>query len=538
MNAKQISTGCDNCPTVFDPVCVGSAGQIISFDNICLAFCAGFDQGDLIECDTTATGCDACPTVVDPVCIATPSGGFITFQNECFALCEGYNQQDLVECDTTNNGNCGSFSATILSTDQQVCAGDAVVLSVDVTGGSAPYSYLWSTQNASTPTITVTPPTTTTYTVVVADGSGCAITLTAIVFVEECQIDSTCTDSTNCVFPGDANNTLRVNNYDILNIGFGFGTAGPARSEISIAPQFFTSTDWNTNGINGVNLKFADCNGDGTINETDVSAIEQNYDSEAEFDENIKSSEPGIAVSVEFSTDTIIIGNGAGDSSLIYVEADLVVNQQNAVIPIQGLALQINFENSGVELVDAYVEFENDSWLADNNNTISVQRFIADAQRLDLGISRTDQVPVTGAGRIGKIYLAIEDIIIGRVQNENVLVDAAVENVIVIGSSEDMVSVTGQVDDVVLSAEGVPTGINEQLLQLIKVYPNPAKYFIQIDANIEIQIIQLMSIDGQIISSAKLTGSQLDISQLPASNYILRIVTKQGVLTRKIIKVQ
>ena len=56
---------------------------------------------------------------------------------------------------------------------------------------------------------------------------------------EDCDSTVACTDTINCVFPGDANNGLRVNNYDLLNIGFGFGTSGPARDQVSIAPQYF-----------------------------------------------------------------------------------------------------------------------------------------------------------------------------------------------------------------------------------------------------------------------------------------------------------
>lgn len=58
-----------------------------------------------------------------------------------------------------------------LGDDITICQGDSVVLTANVEGGSAPYTYLWNTME-TTSSITVIPQETTTYTVTVADDNG------------------------------------------------------------------------------------------------------------------------------------------------------------------------------------------------------------------------------------------------------------------------------------------------------------------------------------------------------------------------------
>ena len=104
---------CD-CEDDFDPVCVEyeEAGQVFIavFPNECYAICEGFTPNDFVECEDDGSGCDACPTEYDPVCveIETPAGGteIFTFPNECYALCEGFTENDFVDCEDDNIDDC------------------------------------------------------------------------------------------------------------------------------------------------------------------------------------------------------------------------------------------------------------------------------------------------------------------------------------------------------------------------------------------------------------------------------------------------
>ena len=56
-----------------------------------------------------------------------------------------------------------------------ICTGDTATLTANPTGGTGPYTYLWST-GVTTQAISVSPTTTTTYTVTVTDANGCTAT--------------------------------------------------------------------------------------------------------------------------------------------------------------------------------------------------------------------------------------------------------------------------------------------------------------------------------------------------------------------------
>ena len=59
-----------------------------------------------------------------------------------------------------------------LGNDVDICDGEDITITANVTGGTGPFSYLWS-NNATTPSITVAPTQNTTYSVTVTDANGC-----------------------------------------------------------------------------------------------------------------------------------------------------------------------------------------------------------------------------------------------------------------------------------------------------------------------------------------------------------------------------
>ena len=124
---------------------------------------------------------------------------------------------------------------------------------------------------------------------------------------------------TDCVWPGDANGNLRANNYDLLNIGLGFGQTGPMRpfypnpdNPIEWAPNYgFNWMDY----AGPVNFKHLDCDGDGIVDEMDLSAIELNYTPEIDV-----ASQPTLQappVYLEFEETEITITDDFPDSIIL-----------------------------------------------------------------------------------------------------------------------------------------------------------------------------------------------------------------------------
>lgn len=81
----------------------------------------------------------------------------------------------------------------------------------------------------------------------------------------------------SCVWPGDANNDLEANHYDLMTIGLNYGLEGPKRENASIAWYGQFAQNWSTYQLDGTNNKYGDCNGDGIIDANDTLAINENF---------------------------------------------------------------------------------------------------------------------------------------------------------------------------------------------------------------------------------------------------------------------
>ena len=80
----------------------------------------------------------------------------------------------------------------------------------------------------------------------------------------------------DCVWSGDANADGIVNHYDLLAIGRGLGKNGPMRNPpYSWTPQF--GENWNDFYDSDINLKHADCDGNGEIDLEDIIKINEHY---------------------------------------------------------------------------------------------------------------------------------------------------------------------------------------------------------------------------------------------------------------------
>lgn len=75
----------------------------------------------------------------------------------------------------------------------------------------------------------------------------------------------------------------------------------------------------------------------------------------------------------------------------------------------------------------------------------------------------------------------------------------------------------------------------EPLPNTIKIYPNPAKYFVNIKSDSEITQIQIIDMQGKLVKTVFSTN-QLDIRALPAGVYVVRVETSEGIFTEKVRK--
>ncbi len=79
------------------------------------------------------------------------------------------------------------------------------------------------------------------------------------------------------IWAGDTDNNGEVNHHDLLAVGLAYDFGGAARTNPSTAFLPTGAEKWTNEFNNDLNYHFADANGDGMANATDVLAIHENY---------------------------------------------------------------------------------------------------------------------------------------------------------------------------------------------------------------------------------------------------------------------
>lgn len=132
-----------------------------------------------------------------------------------------------------------------------------------ISGGMAPYTYSWSNSSKLSSIDHLAPGN---FSVTVKDVNNCTAN-------GDFVVESLC----DPVWPGDTDNDKTADNNDLLAIGLYYGEGGIVRANASNAWTAQNATDWKQQQANGINLKYADCNGDGYIDLNDILAIQLNY---------------------------------------------------------------------------------------------------------------------------------------------------------------------------------------------------------------------------------------------------------------------
>ena len=89
-----------------------------------------------------------------------------------------------------------------------------------------------------------------------------------------------------------------------------------------------------------------------------------------------------------------------------------------------------------------------------------------------------------------------------------------------------------------LDYEGGQVGVEELSRQEFTMYPNPAKEHLHISFNEPIRQVDIFNAEGGLIFSEapNTEEASLQINQLPAGIYMVRITTGDQIITRKFIK--
>jgi hypothetical protein len=332
------------------------------------------------------------------------------------------------------------------------CNGATGILDIQVVG-TPPYTYLWTPSNQMTQQATNLAPGF--YTVMVTDGNGCLS-----------SVSITLGDSCDYVWPGDANDDAVANMSDILDIALVNGAMGSTRPNASLNWIGQPSTAWGQT-LNGIDYKWMDCDGNGTVNLIDTNAVIQNYGftHNNRYGQNqFNASNPSLRLN--FTTDTL----SAGSSGFIEVYlGDALVPATN----VYGLAFSLNFDATQLLSQSMSLDISN-SWLGvANSNLTTVKYTLPNSGQLDLAITRYDQTAVSGNGLIARIPYTSTNDLLGS--GNSLSIALSVTNLELINNTGGLIQGNVVSDTLTLYDPG-PLGIstNQETTLALPLQPNPA----------------------------------------------------------------
>ncbi|MCB0549758.1 MAG: T9SS type A sorting domain-containing protein [Phaeodactylibacter sp.] len=471
----------------------------------------------------------ACPGVEEPVCGCDG----ITYANACQA-------ENWYGITAWTAGPCAaacdaSFMYTYL--------GDNTFFFYNSSPNFTSYQWIFDGQAVPSPdsarTITYTFESDTSFVcLVIQNGQGCQDMECLLIYPgapeEMCNV-------TDCVWPGDANGNGMANNYDLLNIGLGFGLPGPERpffpddsDHIAWLPNYGSNwQEW----VGPINYKHLDCDGDGFIDEMDVEAITHNYTPDFGFSSSPTDGAP--PVYLEFEETEFYIT----EDSPPYFElnANLYVGNSTApVFGLHGMALYFTYPLGLTLPQSVVIDYDDNSFFGNINNVLSVRRNLSgyNLGRYDLAFSRKNDSGANGYGKVARLsFIVSADIIEGRASGETPFT-IGLGGILFIDPEGNPLEYGSPADATATIIDATTTNSQEvEETEILEVYPNPAasRLFLQFGDRMP-ERVELSNALGQAVLQRPVTGPsmELDVSALEPGLYILTVYTREGRLSRKV----
>lgn len=491
-------------------------------------------QGDCIDpqqIDDTVI----CPTIVDPVCGCDG----VTYTNSCAA--ENWNGVTSWTPGACPPPSCqAGFLFTFISDDNAYIFNtstvhDSAIITIngvlDVDNLPMGNSALLELPGEA-PTVCLTIWTT----------DGCTNTYCETIFAT--SPNDLCAQ-TDCVWPGDANGDRLANIYDLVNIGLGYGSAGPERTvfpnpgnPIHWAPNF--SDDWDE-FAGAVDFKHLDCDGDGFIDEMDVDAINLNYEPDNEV---VTALSPGaVPVYLEFDQESYAIDNSTPE--YFSFSAGLYVGNEGQ--PVENLhSISLNFDYPiGLTVPHSItVDYNDDAFLGHADDLLTVRRDLLEfgQGRYDLAWSQKNGTGSDGYSRLATVnFIVSADIIMGRAVPETPF-PTQVNGVYLIDAAGDTLdySLPGAdtllILDQTLASNGAPVSKTGELV----AFPNPTtgKVYLQLPQQDKAVVLEVFDGQGKPVWQTTVLRelSPIDLGRFGAGLFLIRASLGDGrILTQRIL---
>lgn len=341
------------------------------------------------------------------------------------------------------------------------------------------------------------------------------------------------------VYPGDVTNNGVVNNLDFLHLGLAYNFAGAPRDSSNLAFVPLPATPWTYQFPGGLNMAYADCNGDGVVSYYyDAFPLYSNYGlqrSSNVIPDVFLPGLPGVDPPLRFNHAAAPAQVQGGESISLPIELG---TPDNMVEDLYGIAFSMIVDPAFIDANSVMFNLSENSWANPDNDRIWMYKKVSNT-RIDVGWVRTDKNQKRGAGKIGSVdFVIIVDVV--AIQQQQFPI--RLENIQMMDKFGNYATVAGDTlwftvppDSAVAGTPNLPSAPR------VSVMPNPASDVLMLRADDNIRGIVLTDLLGQVVQTRYSIGSdftEITLPKLPNGCYLLRIETDKGIANRKIEIVQ
>ncbi|MBK9272624.1 MAG: T9SS type A sorting domain-containing protein [Saprospiraceae bacterium] len=337
----------------------------------------------------------------------------------------------------------------------------------------------------------------------------------------------------DCVWPGDVDFNGRVDMNDLLHVAYQMGKEGESRIFTGNEFRSHKADDWDEDLANSsIDLKHADTDGNGIINEEDLNAIDANFYKEHSLIPDL------VLPKDEFPFEVVNLTPGAVQGEWAVFEVRLG-DSNDPAINLSGYAYQLDYNQNAVVDSTLEIQFYHKSWFSQNANTVNLFEKPWDG-RLESGFARVGGSPSSGEGGVEIIVFIIEDNLDPfRRDDETLKIPFYFRNI----TKMDGDGIKSRLEDKTFVLEiNKKKNHGELDLNKLLVFPNPAKdqIMVLLNGSNEMKSYSILGVDGRVISSNTIVQPKLEnisLSNLGLADgiYLLRVETNLGPLVKKFI---
>ncbi len=330
------------------------------------------------------------------------------------------------------------------------------------------------------------------------------------------------------LYPGDFNNDGEADMLDLMFLGFRMGQTGPAREDASNMWTAQVAADWEDSFENGVNLKYADGDGDGIITTNDASLLAEYFG----MSHYVASAMPHLTS--EDAAVTIEMSPGF-DSSTNSLWLDMAMDSElGDVEGLYGFTATLMLPMEWIDAEQISLSWA-DSWLLSSDlSPLTHTHYDPASGQLEIGISRTDWADVSGQGNIVRLHIGLNSEGMDMIESGSDQLYVTLEGGQALKSDTHFLSMNNSPTPIVFF--GSILGLEETTATSadIKLYPNPTSQdlFLDFSSTTEIKSIQLYNTTGVLLANYAADSRRFSLSQFEQGAYFLLIETAQGPLIR------